>query len=218
MSAPKPESAATVTRGAVRCSAWLGVGVIALLFFGGVAQARIRHRLPGSRKTRNRERSRESKYLQVVHPIGPVKAILWLLGRPWDDWAEPHWGPNGFFFQAPLDNTGLPLTTAGGARKNLSVSSWARVLLWHVRTQLAILSRETISHLCGRRGKGHRNPKMLRCNADFANALQASFFRALPTMSEAMQSLQATVSCSGCETPNELRSARPLAERSPDVR
>ena len=139
--------------GSVFCQGVLPSGLV-LLSSGNIAPALAQslRRILANQPQHKRGRSRESKYLLIVYPTNLSKAILVLLGRPWDDWKQPHWGPNGFFFQAPLDNNGEPLAIAGGARKNISTLSWAKYQCWHARTQLAILYRETRQHLRGKRG------------------------------------------------------------------
>jgi hypothetical protein len=160
------------------------------------------HYLLANRTKHNRERSRESKYPLIVYPTNLTKSILVLLGGPWDDWQQPLWGPNGFVLQGPLDNNGLPLPISGEARRHLSVSSWAKVLCWHVLTQLSILYRETLWLLAGKRGKGHQYPKMSRRNVEDANAPQASSFADLPKVEEVLQSLGESNPCDKRMIPN----------------
>jgi hypothetical protein len=154
----------------------------------------LRHLL-ASRKKRTREHSRESKYLQAACPTDPTKAILTPLGRPWDSWEQPHWSQNGFSSPEPLDSNGEPLSTAVGARMNTSTLSWARLRCWHVRTQPAILCRETRQRPGGKRGRGRLNPKNSHRNGEHVSVFPASFFAALPTLEEATQSLEVSNPC-----------------------
>jgi hypothetical protein len=151
---------------------------------------------------RSRERSRESKYPLIVYPTRPTRAILWLLGRPWDTWQEPSNWPTGYVFQGPLDSNGSPLSISGEARKNISAQSWARLQCWHARSQLSIICRETRRRLLGMRGTSRQCPKTWRRSEVDESELLASSSDGLPTTQEATQSLQVSVSCETRMMPN----------------
>ncbi len=131
--------------------------------FAGKFQARICSLLNWDLQRRRKlAHSQPATPLQIVHPTSPVKAWLWLLGRPWDGSCELDW-PNGFAIRLPASSSAEPSANVPGAKTLARWSSWARRQWWFVRVQLSMLARETLWRLAGRRGKGPGGPTSPHC-------------------------------------------------------
>ena len=104
-------------------------------------------------------RSRGPIDLQTVSPSLPVRAILWMLGRPWEGSAS--W-PNRFLF-VRCQRSGLRQHPNGRlARTARRVSIWVYSALWSGRTQLTLLLFEIVMLLLGGRGSRRRGYRTLR--------------------------------------------------------
>jgi hypothetical protein len=113
------------------------------------------------RRRCDRARSRGSMHLRIVHPTSPVRAILWLLGRPWEGSREARW-PNGFVAARPFDSAAVPCPSGRAARMLARLSFGAMRLWWCVREQLGLLVHETLWRLAGMRGTTRGGPKTPR--------------------------------------------------------
>lgn len=99
----------------------------------------------------------------------PVRAALWLLGRPWGGGAQAGW-PTRWLVQSPPARAAAPDKCGRLSSTRRYVASLASALFWHVRIQLTILRQETRARLRGRRGRGRLRP----CSSRRKPALPAS--------------------------------------------
>ncbi len=184
----------------IRWTVLLGILIACLPTFLKIFQARLYSRLLLGRQRRNSSlRSREPIDLQTVYPMLPVKAILWLLGRPLG--GSRGW-PNAFPFQKPRCKNRKLHPSAPTPKKHLSFSAWATCVLWSIQTQLAILLRESLMRLCGKRPRDLSGHTMSHHNAARMSEMMASLCTARETNREAMLPLEVSDSYSAIKMPN----------------
>jgi len=133
---------------------------------------RVRHMI---QYKRNPARADKSTRLQVVHPTSPTRAILWLLGRPWEGSQDTTW-PTTFFRQLPCYR--IPRQRANGraAKRRRWFAFLAKHLFYRVLTELSILGYECKAHHAGNRRKGRPSPNLSRCIKAPTCAGAAAFF------------------------------------------
>lgn len=126
------------------------------LTFAGKLQSRI-GALLDKREERERKISRSLASIDRLpsHPTSPVRAILWLFGRPWE--GSPVW-PNCFPYPLSIHSRVLPSASVPSAKTRLTFSSLAIRRWWLFQAQLSILSHEILSRLAGRCGKDQLDP------------------------------------------------------------
>ena len=197
---------ATERSGAVACTVLLGILIACLPTFLRISQARLYSRLLLGRQRRNSSlRSREPIDLQTVYPTLPVRAILWLLWHPWE--GSRGW-PNAFPFQKPRCKNRMLHPNAPTPKKHLSFSAWATCVLWLAQTQLAILLRESLMRLCGKRPRDRSSHTMSHHNAARMSEMMASLCSARETNREAMMPLEVSDSYGSIKMPNARAEAR----------
>lgn len=129
--------------------------------------------------------------LRTVRPIAATRAVLWLLGRPWEGSSRC---PNLFPYPMPPGSTTVPLAIALEAKTQPQFASPARRLLWLAGAQLDILCLETLWCLAGRRGKGRASPTNRPCSAARTFPRWAFSCRARPTTPPASAPLPESIS------------------------
>src|SRR5208282_6160049 len=99
---------------AVACSALLGIFIACLPTFVKKSQARLRSRLLSGRQQKYATlHCHGATHLQTVSPTLLVKAILLLMGRPWEGSAG--W-PNRFLVPKATCNNPVPNTNAPASK------------------------------------------------------------------------------------------------------
>jgi hypothetical protein len=93
---------------------------------------------------------------QGIHPSHPIKAILWLFGRPWYGRWSAGW-PEIILLPRDASRKHLPLPIWLLARTWLCIVPSAKPLDSSCVQQASILLHEIQSLLCGRRGKRRRD-------------------------------------------------------------
>ena len=137
-------------------------------------------------------RSRGASHPQSVCPMLPVKAILLLLGRPWE--GSQGW-PNHFLFARGTCNSRAPQTIAPPSKMRPSFLSAATDFLWQLSKQPTILLWEILMLLLAGRGNSRGAPKRWRCSEADMNALMASLSDERKTTGQATQPLDVSDSC-----------------------
>ena len=202
---------------AVACSELLGIMVIACLpAFVKKSQARLRSLVLKGRQRRCATwRSHGASRLQTVTATLPVKAILLLLGRPWE--GSSRW-PNLWVFPKATYNTHAPNTNAPASKMRHAISCAATSVLWSVRTQLTILLWEIVKLLLGVRHSSIGENTTWHQNAAHTNELTESPSGGRETIGQATQLPGMPDSCDTRMMPNDPKLSHADRRVAPQTR